>query len=135
MDHKAYIASITLAGAAEEILGQAIGDNAAFSVLKISLSSRFNLPEREVSQGHLNHARNWLKHRNKLKDDETIEIDLEAEAIQYIVRALVNLQRHDNSFPSQSPRFIEWLGKDKLDLFEFVTQNDQIPGSSERSSK
>ncbi len=34
LDHKAYVPAITLAGAADEILGQAVGSRAAFDVLK-----------------------------------------------------------------------------------------------------
>ena len=35
LDHQAYLPAITLAGAAEEILGQAVGDRAAFAQLKM----------------------------------------------------------------------------------------------------
>lgn len=33
LDHKAYVPAITLAGAAEEIIGQTLGSEAAFSIL------------------------------------------------------------------------------------------------------
>ncbi len=118
MDHKAYIPSITLAGAAEEILGQSNGEDSAFVILKRSLSSKFSLNEKVVSQSYLNHVRNWLKHWDKKNDLETIEIEPEAEAIQYIIRALVNIYRYDNSLPSQGPRFIKWLVDNKSDLID-----------------
>jgi hypothetical protein len=49
------------------------------------------LPETVVSQAHLNKARNWLKHWHTRTDDEKIQLELDEEAIQYIVRGLTNL--------------------------------------------
>jgi hypothetical protein len=40
LDHQAYLPAITLAGAAEEILGQAVGDRAAFAQLKTVFAGR-----------------------------------------------------------------------------------------------
>jgi hypothetical protein len=34
LDHKTYVPAITRAGAADEVLGQAVGNRAAFEVLK-----------------------------------------------------------------------------------------------------
>ena len=41
IDHKAYVPAITLAGAAEEIIGQTLGDEAALAILKRNLSTGF----------------------------------------------------------------------------------------------
>ena len=109
LDHKAYVPAITLAGAAEEIIGELLGGKSVFSQLKESFCVQYNLPEKVVSQAYLNRAKNWLKHWKELKDDEQTEIELEEEAIQYIVRALTNLVIHDRSLPSEGPRFFEWL--------------------------
>jgi hypothetical protein len=54
---------------------------------------------------YLNKARNWLKHWQGMKDEEKIEIELETEAIQYIVRAVTNLAGYDKSCTSETPRF------------------------------
>jgi len=70
LDHQAYLAAITLAAAAEEILGQAVGDRAAFRQLTTTFATRFAMPEKVVTQDHLNRAKNWLKHWNALTDDE-----------------------------------------------------------------
>ncbi len=51
-----------------------------------------------------------------MKDEESIEIELETEAIQYIARAIANLISHDNSLSSESPRFFEWVHENRKDL-------------------
>lgn len=116
LDYKAYVPSIVLAGAAEEIIGQTLGPEAAFNILKERLSIKANLSPAVVSQMHLNKAKNWLKHWQIMKDEETIEIELEIEAIQYIVRAAINLAAHDRSCTSETPRFFEWIEKNRKDL-------------------
>ena len=91
LDHKAYVPSITLAGAAEEIIGETLRSESAFQLLKDSLSAESGLSSPVISQAYLNKAKNWLKHWKEMKDEESIEIELETEAIQYIVRAITNL--------------------------------------------
>ena len=105
LDHKAYVPAITLAGAAEEILGEMLGDVSAFAQLKQRITSISGLPEKVVTQLHLNRGKNWLKHWQGLRDEEMIYLDLETEAIQYSVRAIANLVGHDRSLPSEGPRF------------------------------
>lgn len=116
LEHSAYIPAITLAGAAEEILGESLGDAAAFRQIKKALESDYSLPGTVLSQQYLNRAKNWLKHWKDMKDTETAEIELETEAIQYIVRAIANLNEHDQSVSSQTPRFFEWLQLNKPEL-------------------
>jgi hypothetical protein len=116
LDSQAYIPAITLAGAAEEIVGQLLGDKSVFAQLKKKLSADLNISEQIISQAHMNKARNWLKHWSQLQDEETIELDLEGEAIQGIVRALTNLVLHDRSLPSEGPRFFQWLANNRKDL-------------------
>lgn len=116
LDHKAYVPAITLAGAAEEIIGQTLGPEAAFNVLKERLSLKTGLTPAVVSQMHLNKAKNWLKHWQDMKDAETLEIELETEAIQYIARAATNLAGYDKSCTSETPRFFEWIEKNRKDL-------------------
>lgn len=117
MDHQAYVAAITLAGAAEEIIGETLGDQSAYSLLKTKLSTQSGLTQKIVSQSHLNKAKNWLKHWQGLRDEETVTLDLETEAIQYIVRAVANLVAHDYSLPSEAPRFLKWLPTNRSDLY------------------
>lgn len=116
LDHKAYVPAITLAGAAEEIIGEAVSCESAFLKLKKSLSAKYGISGRVLSQEHLNKAKNWLKHWKEMKDEEYIEIELETEAIQYILRAIINLDTHDKSATSETPRFFAWLGDNRKDL-------------------
>ena len=96
LDHRAFIPAITLAGAAEDILGKAAGDRAAFGLLK----SKF-------TDVDLNEARNWLKHPN---DPQGIRLDWRDAAVQMIGRALSNLTVHDaNRLPPSFVRFWTWL--------------------------
>lgn len=111
LDNQAYIAAITLAGAAEEIIGEALGENSVFSKLKTNFCAEYNLPEKSISQEYLNKAKNWLKHWKGMQDQEQTKLELEEEAVQYIVRSLTNLVLYDHSIPSEGPRFFEWLSK------------------------
>lgn len=119
LDHQAYVPAITLAGAAEEIIGETLSSESAFSLLKARLSARYGLAEKVVSQSHLNKSKNWLKHWQGLRDEETVCLELETEAIQYIVRAVANLIGHDRSLPSEGPRFFKWLSTNRPDLHAF----------------
>lgn len=119
LDHQAFVPAITLAGAAEEIVGEVLGKQSVFSLVKKKLSVDLNLPENVISQAHMNRARNWLKHWKEMKNEETISVELESEAIQYIVRALTNLILHDRSLPSEGPRFFEWLAANRKELYAF----------------
>ena len=116
LDHGEYIPAITLAGAAEEILGEAVSNEAAFHQLKVTLSEKTGIEEKIISQEHLNKTKNWLKHWKEMKDDENLDIELEKEAIQYIARAIANLITHDNSVTSETPRYYKWLMENKKDL-------------------
>ena len=116
LDHQAYLPAITLAGAAEEILGQAVGDRAVFAQLRATFADRLDISEKTISQQHLNRARNWIKHWDQRLDDEKICLELDEEAIQYIVRAFTNLAMHDASQPSEGPRFWNWMDQNRRDL-------------------
>ena len=76
IDHQEYVPAITLAGAAEEIVGEAVSSEAAFRMLKKSLSEKTGIEEKVISQEYLNKTKNWLKHWKGMKDEESLEIDL-----------------------------------------------------------
>ena len=118
LDHKAYVPAITLAGAAEEILGEAVASESAFRKLMESLSSKHGIQNAVLSQEYLNKTKNWLKHWKEMKDAEYLDIELETQAIQYIVRAITNLATHDNTATSETPRFFTWLVNNRKDLIE-----------------
>ena len=114
LDHRAYVPAITLAGAAEEILGKAVGAEAAFETLKKQFTLECSMPEMEVSHDHLNKARNWLKHWDRGTDAKTECMELNKEALQYITRALANLATHDRWQQSEGPRFARWISENGL---------------------
>ena len=116
IDHRAYVPAITLAGAAEEILGAIQGKESAFALLIERLGPRLGMPAKVLSQQHLNRAKNWLKHWKNREDAEVIAVELETEAITYILRALANLAGHDKSLPSEGPRFLDWLTINRPDI-------------------
>ena len=120
IDHRAYIPAVALAGAAEEILGRFVGQQASFHVLKSTLAAEHGLTEKEIADDHLNHLRNWIKHFGSNDDANTSlefdRADLEAVSIQMIIRASRNLAVHDGTGPSELPRFTEWLDRTRPDL-------------------
>jgi hypothetical protein len=115
IDHKQYVAAITLAGAAEEILGKLVGEKASVSELTKKLSLESGIEEKEVRDGHLNKARNWFKHCDSATN-VTIDLELEVVTIQYIVRAMANLLSYDESLPSEGQKFFAWLASNRPDL-------------------
>jgi hypothetical protein len=118
LDHQAYVPAITLAGAAEEILGKAVGERSTFYQLKQKFVADLSMAEKHVSQNHLNIAKNFLKHWDEKSDQEKICLELDSEAIQYIVRALTNLANYFSSQPSEAPRLWAWLVTNRPDLID-----------------
>ena len=116
LDHKAYVPAIGLAAAAEEVLGKAVPGRSAFEALKAKFIGDFGFSEKQLNDGYLNKAKNWLKHWDGKPATAKIHLELDEEALQYIVRALTNLAIHDGSQPSEGPRFWEWMSKNRLDL-------------------
>lgn len=116
LDHEAYIPAITLAGAAEEIIGEAVKEKSAHNKLKERLSEKLEIPNKKLSDEHLNFAKNWLKHWKDQKDPEVIELKLEYEAMQYMFRCITNLAIYDQSASSETPRFMAWVEANKREL-------------------
>jgi hypothetical protein len=116
LDHKAYIPAITLAGAAEEIIGEAVSSESALQKLKALLSTKYAISRGVLSPEYLNKAKNWLKHWKEMKDNEYIDMELETEAIQYIARAITNLDTYDKRSTSETQRFFAWLKEHRKDL-------------------
>ncbi len=110
VDHQAPIPAITLAGAAEEMLGQAAGTESSLNDLKSHFGPRYSIPQSILTQQHLNRAKNWLKHWSPGIDEEYTDFDLEEEATQYIARGLSNLSVLRKPLPSEEPKFMNWVG-------------------------
>jgi hypothetical protein len=109
LDHNAHVPAITLAGAAEELLGKAIGESTAFQQMMDSLPGEYGIDPKVLSQRYLNRAKNWLKHWDPKTEAEYENFELQEEATQLIVRALANLIAYDRSLPSEGLRFFDWL--------------------------
>ena len=111
IDHNAYIPAITLAGACDCILG---GMNRQFfDELRDSLAAKYQLPPKEVSDMHINKAKNWLKHATVITPQE-FEFDLKSEAIMRITLAIATLKNFDNRVTSETPRLAIWLSESKI---------------------
>ncbi len=116
LEHKASVPAITLAGAAEEIVGQAVGELRASEAINKHLASELSITGIEASREHTNFLKNWLKHWGDRTESEKVSAYLIEEPIQYIVRALTNLSNYDGSMPSEGPRFRDWLERNRPDL-------------------
>ncbi|WP_430229978.1 hypothetical protein [Nitrosomonas communis] len=119
IDHDAPIPAITLAGAAEEILGGSLSGSleSAHKILKHNLSSEYQINGTTVSDQHLNKARNWLKH-NDPASEKTLDLDLLHQPLQLILRGIYNLYEYDQSRLSQGHRFLAWAVNQNLDASE-----------------
>ena len=91
-----YLSALTLAGAAEEILGKRlrrIGINSSFDLIKQDiLSAAKKLGDDDVNtekliSGLLNQTRNELKH---YAGDESLSFDLRSDSTELIERAIAN---------------------------------------------
>ncbi len=121
VDHDAPLPAITLAGAAEELLGKLAGsctiaDGASLNALAL-LKSRLSTndsSEKNVADT-ANSAKTFIKHGKP--QGASLEIELQTEAIQLILRAIINQVRLESNLSSQSPRFLEWLERTRPDLW------------------
>lgn len=112
---------ITLAGAAEEILGQYATRADETKMVDLLCSSLAQNHSTDISnckfkKSCLNIARNTLKHFDS-KDSEIIEIDPENEAITMLLRAVGNLYFHDKSVTHNTPQFLLWIIDNRKDLY------------------
>ncbi|MCL6264633.1 hypothetical protein [Craterilacuibacter sp. RT1T] len=106
-----YISCITLAGAAEEILGKRmrkLGFEPSFENLKeaiVKLAKHFGdtLSNTDKLVGDLmNRTRNELKH---YAGDEALEFDLKSDAEEMLERAISNYTSLTGKFPDQMLKF------------------------------
>ena len=93
-----------------------MSSEASYRKLKKSLALDSGIDEKIVGQEYLNKTKNWLKHWKSMKDDENLEIELETEAIQYLIRTIRNLYTHDNTISSQTLSLFKWSRENRKDL-------------------
>jgi hypothetical protein len=115
LDGKSMACALTLAGAAEEVLGRSValrgGESALGRRVKDHLMihnalSASKLSEKDAIWRH-NLARNSMKHLNGAEDEE-VTLDLEDEAIEMINRAVHNVILLQVPYSPEIQRFDEW---------------------------
>ena len=121
LEKKDYLCALSLAGAAEEILGQyAKRENKTpmldliCSVVNEELSS--SIDHKTLKKEFLNKAKNTIKHFDN-NESEYIEIDPESEAIMMLLRAIGNLHYQNRTVTTNTPAFFEWVSTNRSDLF------------------
>ena len=114
VEHRALAPAITLAGAAEEILGKSVPSKNAFTTIKESLSAKGYGDSARIGE-LMNITRNYMKHESRGQHTLT-PTELEAEAIQLITRALINLVRLNRNLPSEARHFLDWVHKQRPEL-------------------
>ena len=118
LEERDFVSTITLALAAEGIVGERLGDDSMVASLLPLLREKYvpDLSEKQISDDHLNRARNFFKHAKG--DFEQREVfELEFEAITAIIRAYVNYALiTDGHIFDSAERFFSWLKENKKDL-------------------
>jgi hypothetical protein len=113
---RSEVSSLTLAGAAEEILGRAVklhgGENAMQEAYKISSLTHRYLHRKELKWQDFvdgeNYARNAAKHL-LLDGSQPVELDLRRAAMWMIVRASANRDRLDLERTDYMDDFNSWF--------------------------
>lgn len=97
------VSTITLAGAAEEILGKLAAHSGAKTAFDETLDHLCGMyeaafsekPDRKAFADLRNRARNEFKHIGLQPD---VDVDLEREAVNMLRRAIENYRKHDSGF-------------------------------------
>jgi len=127
---------LTLAGAAEEILGQyatRANEETMLDLLCSSLEKNhsINMDNQAFKWEYLNKARNIVKHFNK-DETEIIELDPESEALTMLIRAIGNLYSHDKTVTYNTPALMEWIYKNRKDLLPCTPHSGNAAKTNER---
>jgi len=117
---------LTLAGAADDILGQyatRTGEKTMLDLLCSSLKKEhsINMTDKTFKWEYLNKAKNSVKHFNE-NGAEIIELDPELEALSMLIRAIGNLYSHDKTATYNTPALMEWIYENRKDLLPYTPQ-------------
>ena len=119
IEHQDFICAITLAGAADGILGEIIRDNGRDASIddhiKGSRPQSPQLSEKQIRDEHLNLARNILKHK-RVPAHQELSLSLETEAVYSLTRALDNAIRLGYSLTGWREQFVHWVYANREDL-------------------
>lgn len=121
LDEDDFVCAITLAGAAEEVLGslvKRVWETNAYSVLKKRVKrSSPDTTEKQIGK-FLNLTRNSLKHSGVLAIEigEPAFSDLRNAAVQMLCRAILNVAKLDGHISQTLNRFVVWLQEYEMSL-------------------
>lgn len=126
IEEKDFINAITLAAAAEEVLGKFASEanlTPAMDQLTDSLHSKLSgsIDKRKLRNDYLNRTKNSLKHFDR-GNDTIVEIEPEEEAISMIVRAATNLLLVEGQLTEHAEIFYSYIKKNRPDLFEDIEE-------------
>ena len=116
LEDRSVVSALTLAGAAEEVLGTAVvfrgGENAMkekYEAMNASYQAFGGAPLKwkAFSEGE-NEARNAAKHM-RTPDESTIEVDMKDAALWMLVRACANYDRLDLPRTNRMVEFDNWF--------------------------
>jgi len=114
LDERDFLSALTLAGAAEALIGDMLKDqgkenslesNAAAMIGLVSVTDGASLSRKDAI-ATLNEVRDWLKH---YKRGVTLTIDAEEAASELLDRAVVNWITLTNRPLALMDRFDDWL--------------------------
>ena len=119
INEKDFICAITLAGAADGILGGLLkrqGKKTTHDQHKEALRKySHGLTDKELNDLHLNMVRNDFKHITR-EEHETKDYALETESILYITRGVSNYILLKRELTSKMVEFINWAHKNRPDV-------------------
>ena len=116
LDEQRYASALTLAGAAEEVLGRAVEHGGGTSNLQWKFSKVAQVDQALFGKplkwsefvDEENAARNALKHMRE-PDEHTLDTDLEMAAVWMLVRACDNYRRLGLEETEEMGRFTGWF--------------------------
>lgn len=111
-----FIPAITLAAAAEEILGKLLPpeSQSAQEELMQLLADKLQVSPREARDVYLNAVRNSLKHHSSSAETH-IETDPETDSLVWIARALTNYLMIESKLTPTLRQFLEHASPEELE--------------------
>ncbi|MDT8997897.1 hypothetical protein RQP53_01255 [Paucibacter sp. APW11] len=124
INERDYLCALTLAGAADGILGEMLktaGHPTALDdhVAQIRAAEPQGASEKQLKDEVFNFTRNLLKHKmkdRKVSDQAEFSVPLETQAIYMITRAIGNSVKLRHEFIGNRLLFAEWVYKHRPDL-------------------
>ena len=115
-----FISTVTLACAAEGILGEYIkekGEKAHAEQLKVALHDTVlpNHTLKQINDDYVNRARNFFKHKHGALD-ERFQFEPETEAICALVRSIANAALVTEAVSDSAVSFFKWLTANRPEL-------------------